>query len=68
MLSVAGGEPAETLQWTELPIISPETCQSWFTEAKKKIKVTKGKICAGYKEGGKDSCQVRYGEWNVIEF
>ena len=47
------------LHWVELPILSPETCQNWFTEAKKKIKVAEGKICAGYKEGGRDSCQVR---------
>ncbi|XP_043191696.1 trypsin-1-like [Amphibalanus amphitrite] len=62
-----GGERPDTLHWVELPILSPETCQQWFTEAKKKIKVAAGKICAGYKEGGKDSCQADSGGALTVE-
>ncbi|XP_037077069.1 trypsin-1-like [Pollicipes pollicipes] len=62
-----GGTRPDTLQWTEVPVLSRQTCQDWFTEAKKSIKISEGKICAGYKEGGKDSCQADSGGPLVVQ-
>ncbi|KAF0303671.1 Serine protease 33 [Amphibalanus amphitrite] len=56
-----GGERSDTLQWTALPLLSRQTCQQWFTDAGKVIKVRPGKVCAGFREGGTDSCQADSG-------
>ncbi|KAG8182623.1 hypothetical protein JTE90_009986 [Oedothorax gibbosus] len=45
------------LQKTGVNVLSRNECQSWFTEAKKKVTFHRGQLCAGHKEGGKDSCQ-----------
>ena len=58
MPSSPGGERSDALQWTELPVLSRETCQTWFDDAGKKVKISQQKLCAGYKAGGKDACQV----------
>ncbi|XP_049320705.1 hepatocyte growth factor activator isoform X2 [Astyanax mexicanus] len=44
-----------TLQQVQVPIIGQSACQEMFTG--EKFGIRHDMICAGYKEGGKDSCQ-----------
>ena len=44
-----------------VPIISNEECYGWFSDAGYSERtVPNTMMCAGYKEGGKDSCQVSF--------
>ena len=43
----------EILQQVELPIVSEQTCQSAYQN---EYEITASMICAGYAEGGKDTC------------
>ncbi|XP_076321294.1 trypsin-1-like [Tachypleus tridentatus] len=52
-----GGERAIRLQKVKVPIMNYTQCQSWYQKAGKKAVLQRGQMCAGYKEGGKDSCQ-----------
>uniref|UniRef100_A0ACB8EV49 Uncharacterized protein n=1 Tax=Sphaerodactylus townsendi TaxID=933632 RepID=A0ACB8EV49_9SAUR len=51
----------QTLQEVEVPIVDRDTCNQLFNTHAQNIGVTspvkEDMICAGYKEGGKDSCQ-----------
>ncbi|PIO41133.1 hypothetical protein AB205_0216800 [Aquarana catesbeiana] len=40
-----------------VPLIDGSTCQTMYTKAGGSITIQSDQICAGYKEGGKDSCQ-----------
>ncbi len=46
-----GFESPETLQQVSLPIVSDETCREAYGD-----ELTDNMVCAGYAEGGKDSC------------
>uniref|UniRef100_A0A8B9F5K7 Enteropeptidase n=1 Tax=Amazona collaria TaxID=241587 RepID=A0A8B9F5K7_9PSIT len=48
------GPTSDILQEAEVPLISNEKCQQQMPE----YNITKNMICAGYDEGGVDSCQV----------
>ncbi|XP_060137551.1 prostasin-like isoform X1 [Zootoca vivipara] len=54
--------PPLTLQEVKVPLIDREKCNSLFNAAQREPPlynpVGPGMICAGYQEGGKDSCQV----------
>lgn len=47
-------EPA--VNEVEVPILNRDLCNSWLEN--RDLNVTEGMICAGYKNGGKDACQV----------
>lgn len=48
-----------TLQEVQVPIISQSSCQEMYSlDPKDKVDILYDMICAGYQEGGKDSCQV----------
>ena len=52
----AGGHAPDRLQQVMVPILNTSVCNagSWYDGA-----VDDTMICAGYEEGGRDSCQVR---------
>ncbi|XP_022906936.2 serine protease 30-like [Onthophagus taurus] len=50
------GRKATTLQKANVNIVDKETCQSWYASQGKKTKIQSGQICAGYEQGGIDSC------------
>ena len=57
-----GGRPADTLQWVSLPLLARQTCQRWFSGAgHSAVKVRRGKVCAGVRQGGRDSCRADSG-------
>lgn len=48
-----------TLQEVQVPIISQSSCQEMYrTDPTEQVDILYDMICAGYQEGGKDSCQV----------
>lgn len=48
-----------TLQEVQVPIISQSSCQEMYSlDPKDQVDILYDMICAGYQEGGKDSCQV----------
>lgn len=49
---------AGPLQEVQVPIISQNSCQQWYqTDPTDKVDILQDMVCAGFKEGGKDSCQ-----------
>lgn len=56
--------PPQILQELEVPIIDRKTCNNLYNISKgyqlQTDLVKADMICAGYKEGGKDACQVGY--------
>ncbi len=53
---IAGGGSPNDLQQVMVPTINRDKCngQDWYNG-----EVNDNMICAGYEEGGKDSCQVK---------
>lgn len=48
-----------TLQEVQVPIISQSSCQEMYSlDPNAQVDILYDMICAGYQEGGKDSCQV----------
>ena len=62
ILHITDGPSPTVLHEVSVPIISNEECYEWFNEAGYSKPVPKTMMCAGFKEGGKDSCQV---QWNL---
>lgn len=47
------------LQYVALPIISNKECQKWFLQSGRIKEIVPNFMCAGFKNGGQDSCEVR---------
>ncbi|XP_067123352.1 transmembrane protease serine 9-like [Centruroides vittatus] len=45
------------LQKVKVEVLDSEECQKWLEKAGRKETVFNTMVCAGYKDGGKDSCQ-----------
>ncbi|TAN46780.1 MAG: trypsin-like serine protease [Methylococcaceae bacterium] len=60
----AGNNYAEQLRETEVPIVSNATCQRAYGRLDK---ITGNMLCAGFKEGGRDSCQGDSGGPALVE-
>lgn len=44
----------------DVPVLANEKCKQWLEEGKKALTITDKSMCAGYEEGGKDSCNVTF--------
>ena len=55
---VADGPLPAVLQEVDLPIINNTQCETMYEKAGFKEHIPHIFICAGYREGGKDSCEV----------
>lgn len=51
----SGGSLSDTLRAVDVPIMTDEKCREAYEDM-----IDDSMICAGYAEGGKDSCQVKY--------
>jgi hypothetical protein len=56
--SALGGR-ADVLQKVTLLVVDNETCKDWYKSKGKKTKILDSQMCAGYEQGGRDSCWVR---------
>ena len=59
-MNISDGPESAILQKVEIPIITNEECEQWFCDAGFNGQLPSIMMCAGYKEGGKDACQVIY--------
>lgn len=59
-LSILGGRHATKLRKVTVPILANGKCKQWLKEGRKELVITENSICAGYEEGGKDSCNVYF--------
>ena len=56
VLTVEGGAASATLREVDLPIVDDYVCEVAYSNINSQIN-SSIHICAGYVEGGKDSCQ-----------
>lgn len=55
------GELSSQLQAVDVPIINLRTCKRYYED------FTDSMFCAGYKEGGRDSCQVNFLLFSILK-
>lgn len=66
-LWILGGRHATKLRKVGVPILANEKCKQWLEEGRKALAITENSMCAGYEEGGKDSCNVLFGFFKCME-
>ena len=57
-VSPAGGGVPNILHQVSVPVIDNDSCQDMFKKSGHKKTIRESFLCAGYKEGKKDSCEV----------
>ncbi|XP_032518942.2 trypsin-1-like [Danaus plexippus] len=50
------GERPNVLQKTEVTVVENGECNSWYESQGSKVRIIATQMCAGYKQGGRDSC------------
>ena len=58
-ISISDGPGTPILQEVRVPIISNDECEETFLQEGYEEYIPNIMMCAGYKRGGKDSCQVK---------
>ena len=51
------GSLPSTLHIVNVPLLSTNRCQEMYNKAQIFRRITENVVCAGYAEGGKDSCE-----------
>jgi hypothetical protein len=59
-ISFAEGPLPSVIQEVDLPIINNNDCEKMYRDAGYEEHIPSIFICAGYAQGGKDSCEVNY--------
>ena len=54
----SGGGVPNILHQVSVPVMDNDSCQEMFDTSGHKKKIRESFLCAGYKEGEKDSCEV----------
>ncbi|XP_066993441.2 trypsin-1 [Anabrus simplex] len=52
----ANGRRADVLQKVTVQVVDNNKCRDWYKSQQKKVKILDSQMCAGYEEGGRDSC------------
>lgn len=58
----------KTLQAVDVPVIDNRLCEHWHKANGINVVIYDEMMCAGYRGGGKDSCQVSYFFGNKVFF
>lgn len=58
----------KTLQVVDVPIIDNRQCEDWHSSKGINVIIYDEMMCAGYRNGGKDSCQVYSREKRKVSF
>ena len=58
----------KTLQVVDVPIIDNRQCEEWHASKGINVIIYDEMMCAGYRGGGKDSCQVAYADVRSLIF
>ncbi|XP_035242085.1 mannan-binding lectin serine protease 1 isoform X1 [Anguilla anguilla] len=61
------GDRSDVLQYVKLPVVDQEECRSSYASRYRKYNITENMFCAGYYEGGRDTCLGDSGGAFVME-
>ncbi|XP_062532943.1 trypsin-1 isoform X1 [Bombyx mori] len=50
------GDRSNILQKTEVTVVTNDQCNQWYQSQGSKVKIIPTQMCAGYENGGRDSC------------
>ncbi|KAJ8397256.1 hypothetical protein AAFF_G00440900 [Aldrovandia affinis] len=61
------GELSDVLQYVKLPVVDQEECQASYASRSQNYNITENMFCAGFYEGGRDTCLGDSGGAFVME-
>lgn len=61
------GPTSDLLQYVKLPVVSQEECQASYASRSARYNITRNMFCAGFSEGGRDTCLGDSGGAFVME-